>query len=55
VINDYVHNQGTARILKWVAFVLLAIVFFVGSVALIGSPYVPNPSVPREGLLTLLA
>ena len=55
VINDYVHNQSTARALKWAAFVLLAIVFFVGSVALIGSPYTPNPSVPREGLLILFA
>ena len=55
VINDYVHNQNTARMLKIVSFVLLAIIFFVGSVALIGSPFVADPSVPHEVILTLFA
>ena len=55
VINDYVHNQNTARMLKIASFILLAVVFFVGSVALIGSPFVADPSVPRESLSTLFA
>jgi succinate dehydrogenase / fumarate reductase membrane anchor subunit len=57
VINDYVHQPALNRALKIAALVVLVFVFFVGTVALIGTPFQPDPSVPREEgfrLLTLL-
>jgi len=51
VINDYIHNPTLNRVFKWIAIGLLVIVFFVGTVALIGSPSAPDPTVPREGLI----
>lgn len=55
VINDYIHNPIANRILKWVLIGLLAFIFFLGTVALIGAPLTPDPSVPRETLAILFA
>ncbi len=55
VINDYVHNPATNRLLKWILIGLLVVIFFVGTVALVGSPITPDPSVPNETLLVLFA
>lgn len=54
VINDYVHAPGLRRALVIISFVLLVIVFFMGSVALIGTPFTPDPTVPREEEVRLL-
>lgn len=55
VINDYVHNPTWNRVLKWALIGLLAFIFFLGTVALIGAPMTPDPSVPREALAILFA
>jgi succinate dehydrogenase / fumarate reductase, membrane anchor subunit len=48
VINDYVMNPTIKRVLIIVSIVVLVIVFTMGSVALIGSPFAPDPSIERE-------
>lgn len=55
VINDYAHAPATNRTLKIVLIGLLVIVFFFGTVALIGSPFQPDPSVPREPQTLILS
>jgi succinate dehydrogenase / fumarate reductase membrane anchor subunit len=41
VINDYVHNPSTNRLLKWGLIGLLVIVFAVGTGALVFAPRTP--------------
>lgn len=48
VINDYVTSPGWRRALKIISLILLIIVFTMGSIALIGSPFQPDPEIPRE-------
>src|SRR5688500_5750041 len=48
VINDYVMNPTIKRMLIIVSIIVLVIVFTMGSVALIGSPFAPDPSIERE-------
>jgi succinate dehydrogenase / fumarate reductase, membrane anchor subunit len=55
VINDYVMNPTLKRVLIIVSIIVLAVVFFMGSVALIGSPFTPDPSVEREGMRILIS
>jgi succinate dehydrogenase / fumarate reductase, membrane anchor subunit len=48
VINDYVRDARLARILKVVSVILMIIVLIMGAAALIASPFIANPDVPRE-------
>src|SRR5688572_5716328 len=48
VLNDYVMNRTLRRVLIILSIIVLAIVFTMGSVALIGSPFVADPDVERE-------
>jgi hypothetical protein len=49
VINDYVMNPALKRVLVILSIIVLAVVFVMGSVALIGAPFAPDPSIEREG------
>jgi succinate dehydrogenase membrane anchor subunit len=53
VINDYISSASVKRMLLIAAVIVLALIFFLGTVALIGAPATPDPDVPREGLRLL--
>jgi succinate dehydrogenase / fumarate reductase, membrane anchor subunit len=54
VINDYVHNPSTNRMLKMVLFGLLILIFALGTATLLLAPHEPVP-LPESALVVLFA